>query len=286
MYGVIDIGSNSVRLMLNDGKKTVEKQMNTTKLAENLSFTGLLAEKAMERTEKAIVDFYTVADKICDKVWVFATEAIRSAENGNEFVEKIRSIYDIDIEVVSGVKEALLGFKGAYDGGRTAVIDIGGASTEIVIGDENGIKYAKSRPIGSVRLRDLCHENEDLLNEIIDKELQYYDEAPLFEKSYIIGGVAGTVVSVIEGMTVYDTSVTHHYAIMKDELRKWYRIIKNTDYSDRDKIKGLNPNRADVIVGAMYILLKIMDKFEINEVIVSENDNLEGFLKLKLEGQI
>ena len=158
-YGVIDIGSNSVRLMVSDGTKTLYKRVNTTRLSEGLGLTGKLTEAAMSRTADAAAEFVRAAEADgCGEIYAFATEAVRSASNGGEFVA-MAAARGVTVDVVRGETEAKLGFYGAYSGGRQAVLDIGGASTELAIGGEDGMEYGKSLHIGSVRIKDLCGED-------------------------------------------------------------------------------------------------------------------------------
>ena len=121
--------------------------------------SGALSADAIERTARAVANFVSEAKaEKCDVVYAFATEAVRSASNGAEFVARC-ACDGVEVDVLPGGDEAKLGFWGAYSGGRQAVLDIGGASTELAIGSESGLEYGKSLHIGSVRIRDLCGED-------------------------------------------------------------------------------------------------------------------------------
>ena len=117
----------------------------------------------------------------CDGIYVFATEAVRSARNRRDFVDMLAR-RGIDIDVVASQDEAKLGFAGAYTDGVCCVLDIGGASSEIAVGDANGLTYAKSLPIGLVRIFDKCAEDIDLIDSYVADVIAQYGNVPKFDK--------------------------------------------------------------------------------------------------------
>ena len=280
LYAIIDIGSNSIRLMLSDGERTLKKYVETTKLAEGLAITGKLGQSAMQRSVQAIIKFVAIANENNAVVYIFATEAVRSASNGNDFVKKIKQSTGYDIDVVCGEMEAKLGFTGASQGQNVCVVDIGGASTEIVCGDKGNIIYGKSLPIGAAILRDNCGEDEEKLLTFISAKLKEYGNIPKMDKLVAIGGTASTIVSVLLQMEVYDTDKVHNYMLYKTDALKVYELIKKTPLKDRCNIKGLPVGRQDIIVGAIFELVKIMEMLGFEYLFVSEKDNQEGYLML------
>lgn len=279
-YGIIDIGSNSIRLMISVGDKTQAKYISTTRLAEGLAKTGALNEAAMDRSLVAVQDFVKQAEEVGAEVHIFATEAVRSANNGNEFTENIKKTTGYYVDVVCGEMEAKLGFTGASSGENVCVVDIGGASTEIVCGDKGIICYAKSVPIGAARLLDNCGEDEEKLTAYINKNLEQYGSVPMMDKLVAIGGTATTAVSVLLQMKKYDSQKVHNFVLSKDSLVSVYEKIKNTPKVERNNIVGLQEGRRDIIVGATFELIKIMEMLGFERVYVSESDNLEGYLML------
>lgn len=280
-YGVIDIGSNSVRLMLSEDDKAIYKKISTTKIAEQLAFTGLLQKQAMLNSANAVYEFYNMAKADgADKVYVFATEAVRSASNGEVFVKYVKDKYDIDIDILSEKNEAKAGFYGAYTSGTCCTIDIGGASTEIAVGDSAKIIYTKSLPIGVVRLRDICGEDYNQLDAYTKGVITEYGEVPKADNVYAIGGTAGTIVAVLEEMEVYNPEIVHEYKLTKHGIMAVYNKIYDTPLEERHNIKGLTKNRADIICGGAVLLKNLMEKLDLNFVKVSEKDNLEGYLKI------
>ena len=280
LFGIIDIGSNSIRLMISDGKKSLKKYVETTKLADGLAKTGILQDAAMERSLFAIQKFVAIAQKYNAEIHIFATEAVRSAKNSSVFTSDIKRLTNIDVDVVCGDMEAKLGFTGASEGQNVCVVDIGGASTEIVCGDNGNILYGKSVPIGAVRLRDNCGEDEDKLQTYIAENLKNYGTIPTMDKLVAIGGTASTLVSVLLQMEEYDSDLVHNYKLYRKDIEKIYNQIKNTAPEERCRIKGLVAGRRDIIVGAAFELIKIMEMLGFDYLFVSEKDNLEGYLML------
>ena len=280
LFGIIDIGSNSIRLMISDGKKSLKKYVETTKLADGLAKTGILQDAAMERSLFAIQKFVAIAQKYNAEIHIFATEAVRSAKNSNVFTSDIKRLTDIEVDVVCGDMEAKLGFTGASEGQNVCVVDIGGASTEIVCGDNGNILYGKSVPIGAVRLRDNCGEDEDKLQTYIVENLKNYGTIPTMDKLVAIGGTASTLVSVLLQMEEYDSDLVHNYKLYRKDIEKIYNEIKNTAPEERCRIKGLVAGRRDIIIGAAFELIKIMEMLGFDYLFVSEKDNLEGYIML------
>lgn len=280
LFGIIDIGSNSVRLMISDGDKSLKKYVNTTKLAEGLAKTGVLNDFAMERSLKAVCEFVQMAQEQKAEIHIFATEAVRSAKNGKVFTDKIKELAGQVVDIVCGDMEAKLGFTGASNGQNVCVVDIGGASTEIVCGDKGIISYGKSVPIGAVRLLDNCGEDEELLTKYIAENLLCYGNVPKMDKLIAIGGTASTIVSVLLEMKDYDSDRVHNFMLYKHDVLNVYKKVKNTPKDKRDGIIGLVAGRRDIIVGAAFELAKIMEMLGYDYLYVSESDNLEGYLML------
>ena len=280
LYGIIDIGSNSIRLMLSDGEVSIKKYLNTTKLADGLDKTGYLQDSAIQRSLNAIKDFVVLAEEKGAEVHIFFFFSVRSAKNGRFFTDSIKDITGYCVDVVCGDMEAKLGFTGASEGQNTCVVDIGGASTEIVCGNNGNIIYSKSVPMGAVRLRDNCGEDQEILIKYIDGKLKEYGSIPKMEKLVAIGGTASTIVAILLQLEVYDSNKVHNYKLYKQDINEIYHKVKSTKLEDRDNIKGLIKGRQDIIVGASLELIKIMEMLGFEYLYVSEKDNLEGYLML------
>ena len=283
-YAVIDIGSNSVRILLSDGRHSLGKIVEVTRISEGASRDGVLKEEPMRRTAETIGRFVAVAkEEKCDKIFAFATEAIRSAENGSEFVEKMKAETGVEIDVVSGDVEANIGFLGAYTSGRIALVDIGGASTELAIGDENGIIFSKSLPVGAMRLKESFGENIAEIRKYCAEKVKEYCAAGIaFDDLYCVGGSASTLARVDARLEKYDENVLHHRKLTRDRAEQLVLQIAGTPMHDRGIFVGLEEKRRDIVVGSGLWLVAIMDYLGVKEVINSETSNTEGYLRYKL----
>ena len=272
-YAIIDVGSNSVRILFRG-----EKRINNTQLAENLLHTGKLSDEAMKRTFNAIKTFADEAKASgADDVFAFATEAVRSASNGGEFLNAVRSA-GIKIELLPSEEEGILGFRGAYVSGTPLVMDIGGASSEITVGNEREILYSRSLPIGSVRTKDyslLRSEQEEFAKKIV----QGYGEIPKHDELISIGGSVSTLFAVYYGIEPYDKNKVHGASFTYDEISACVDRINALDPAGRRKMKGMHPNKIFVAPAGGVVCLAIMDYLGEKTLRLSEADNLEGYLK-------
>ena len=154
---VIDVGSNSVRLMFTADGKVLYKTLETTRLGEGLAFSPRLKDDAMRRTAEAISAFVARAkDGGAERIFAYATAAVREAENRGEFLELVKNSCGVLPDVIDGEAEAALGMDGALNGADGATIDVGGASTEIAVRVGGKTAYKKSVPVGVVRIKDMC----------------------------------------------------------------------------------------------------------------------------------
>ena len=274
--GIIDIGSNSVRLLFG-GKK----YMNNTQLAENLIHTGTLCKQATERTAAAIKEFYEFCmDNGAEKVYAFATEAVRAAKNGRDFVREVERI-GVSVEVLSSEIEAKCGFCGAYSGkGIEGILDIGGASSELAVGDAKGLLYAHSLPLGSVRLKDYAPD-ASVQAEYAAIRVKEYGLVPKFDKLVAIGGTLSQIVAVMKELEPYDSERVHGTVLTREDVKKTTEMILSVPTEERINIKGLHPKKLLVAPAGGVLALAIMDYLGAETLTVSEKDNLEGYAKIK-----
>ena len=304
----IDIGTNSCRLLIaevekdNENitfKKEIYKDLEIVKLGEDVNKNKFLKEEAIERTlrclkkYKEIIDKYSIEEK---NIIYFATSATRDANNRDYFIKKVFDETKIKINCISGNEEAYINFKGvisSFDKNfkeNILVFDIGGGSTEFTLGNIDGIKKKRSLNIGSVRITEkfflnnevynYCEENRIKAKEWVKENLKGLKDFK--DTNFTLIGVAGTTttqVSVKEKMEVYDSEKIHLSNLTSKEINDNLDLfIKNIN---KQEIKGLDPKRKDVIIGGTIILKEILEYFEKDFVIVSENDNLMGAI---LEG--
>lgn len=283
MYGIIDIGSNSIRLMKCNGDEC-KKEVITTRLAEGMT-GGKLSDESIDRSVDAIVRL--VNEIKGSAVYAYATEAVRAAVNKNVFIEKVKKACGIDIDVLSGDEEAKCSYYGAINGfpcfnGLSAVVDIGGASTEIVVGDGGEPVYAKSAPCGIVRVKDNCGETDDKIDDyLLNSLVTTHRSVPRADRLIGIGGTITSLAAMSLGLNVYDRDIVHGYILERGRIAELKEIVKTTPIEKRINIKGLNPSRTQTIYQGIRILECVMDMVGLDEVIVSESDNLEGYALLK-----
>jgi exopolyphosphatase/guanosine-5'-triphosphate,3'-diphosphate pyrophosphatase len=209
LYAVIDIGSNSARLMMHDGEKTLYKKVKITRLAENMGEEKILTKSAIDRTALAIKDFIDIAkNEKADKIFAFATAAVRYAKNSTVFLNRVKELCGIDVEVVSGDVEAVLGYNGALCGSDGGVVDIGGASAEIIVCENGKEVYAKSLDIGVVKLKDKCGQDRQKVLEYVDKKIKEYGNIPS-AKFYGIGGTATSIASILLELEKYNPDLVN-----------------------------------------------------------------------------
>ncbi len=277
-YAVIDIGSNSVRLMLVANGKVLYKRLNTTRLGEGLASSSLLKREAIERTANAVAAFYQRArEENAKSTYAFATAAVRTAENGGEFIERVKTLCGLNVEVVAGEKEAELGILGALGKGDGAVIDMGGASCEIAIKSNGKIVYKKSVDIGVVRLKDACGTDKTKLIQAAMRAAEKYGAIPNVKAVHAIGGTATTLGALVLGLTKYDGETVTGTEITVQELEKTADNLLNMPIEEIAALPCMPKGRADVIAGGAVALCTIMQKLGIEKMIVSDRDNLEGY---------
>ena len=279
----IDIGSNSVRLACIADGKTLYKRLETTRLGEGLSKTGELSAVAIERSAKAVSGFADFAKREgADKLYAFATAAVRSAKNGETFVERVKKLCGVDVEVLSGEKEAECGILGALQGGDGGIIDVGGASTEVTVQCGGKTLYSKSLDLGAVKLFDIAGRDKTKLEKAIAEKINDYgDFSANSFTMYAIGGTATTLASGKHGLKVYDPAITHGTVLTQNEINELAEKLLSLTVEEVRALDGMEPRRADVIGGGCLMLYRVMQKFGIKQITVSESDNLEGFVLLK-----
>ena len=271
---VMDIGSNSVRLLVHDGERVMEKKVITTRLAEGMSNNFELTTEAMQRTVAALSFFCESAKSLrADKIFAFATAAVRKASNRSVFLQLVEEVCGVDVEVVSGETEARLGYVGALGGRDGGLVDVGGASTEVTIIEGGKTVFAKSVDVGAVVVKDVCGQNETAVVEFVDKKTTEF---------CAIGGTATSVAAMLQELNEYSSIKVDGFVVEKDALMSLKNKLFSMSVDERKLLKGLQPQRAEIIAGGVSILLSVMEKIGLDKITVSDRDNIEGFLKLKV----
>jgi exopolyphosphatase / guanosine-5'-triphosphate,3'-diphosphate pyrophosphatase len=305
----IDCGTNSIRLLVaelthrHDGTvdlRDLHREMRVVRLGQGVDATGKLAPEALERTRAALAD-YTIAArrKGVERVRMVATSATRDARNRDEFFAMTREILGVEAEVISGDEEARLSFTGAVgeqdrEDGPFLVVDVGGGSTELVLGDWDGqrasVTAARSVDIGCVRITERALKSDPptaaeiaaaraFATEVLDEAFEVVDVAKA--KTWI--GVAGTVTTlsaVAQEMPEYDSERTHLSRLSASDIHRLADELLAADHATRAANPVIHPGRVDVIGGGALIVRVLAEQLAERggpaDLVVSEHDILDG----------
>lgn len=277
-FAVIDIGSNSVRLMFVANGKVLYKRLNTTRLGEGIADSPRLKTEAIERSACAVAQFEKQARfEGAEGVFAFATAAVRSAENGNAFVERVKQLCGLQVEVISGETEAEIGILGALGQADGGVIDVGGASTEIVFKKADKLLYKKSVDIGVVRLKDGCGRDKNKLLAACKQAATNYGTLPKIGGVYAIGGTATTLAALKLGLTKYSSERVTGTVITALEMQTVAEKLIETSVEEIAALPCMPKGRADVLAGGAILLSTLMQTLGFQQITVSDRDNLEGY---------
>ncbi len=294
VFAAIDIGSNSTNLLIVDQSgKTLERVVRSTRLGANLATTGALSDEAIQRTLDCLSEYESLIKQhnVSHRRTV-ATAACRAANNTNQFFAEVKKISGTEPELISGEIEGALSFVGATSAldekMSTLVIDIGGASTELMVGTET-LDFAVSIPFGAVNITEAeLHRDpprpEELTNAIslvsdaVDDVAHNY---PLIGHVERVVGLAGTIVTVAAvevGQKTFDPSALHKLKLSREAIEDVFRTLATEPLSDRMFNPGLPRDRADIIVGGCCVLVAVMRRLQISELTVSQYNLLDGLI--------
>lgn len=294
----IDCGTNSVRLLVTDGERQLERLMRITRLGQGVDATGRLDPDAIERTVDALRGFREVIDRHgVDRIRMAATSAARDAANRDEFFAAAREVLGIEPELLSGMEEGRLSFRGATAdidaaSGPFLVFDIGGGSTEFVWGTHDA-EQVVSIDVGCVRMTEAWLHHDPPTAEELSQAISVIDihlddvlrEMPQVTGAATFVGLAGTVTNVAAveiGLAEWSREAIHHFVLTRAAVEDVFRTLATEPLVDRRHNPGLEPQRADVIVGGLCVLVSIMRRFGMAECLVSENDILDGLAQTLL----
>ena len=293
--GAVDCGTNSVRLLVadvdGDRKTDVHREMRVVRLGQGVDRTGELATEALERTRLELVDYdATCAELGTQRVRMVATSATRDARNRDDFTAMVRGVLGVDPEVVSGDEEAVLSFDGATRGldparGPFLVMDIGGGSTELVLGTSSP-QAALSVDVGCVRLTER-HLLDDpptraqvaAAKADVDAAIARVRQVVPVERARTAVGLAGsvtTVAAVALGLEAYDADRIHLSRIAAADVAAVAATLLPMTRAERAALPVMHPGRVDVIGAGALVLATLVDRLGLADVVVSEADILDG----------
>jgi exopolyphosphatase/guanosine-5'-triphosphate,3'-diphosphate pyrophosphatase len=307
---VVDLGTNTTRLLVAevaDGSLTeLDKQTTITRLGQGVDATGQLAQEAMDRVREALTRYREVMDRegVTETIAV-ATSAMRDASNGPAFRDELNERFGIDARTISGDEEARLTFLGATSGrtpaaespSETVVVDIGGGSTEYVIGSPNAAPdFHVSTQMGSVRhterfLQDDPPQHDELvalaedIHSVIGEHVpaRYREETT---EGIAVAGTATTLAAIEQELDPYDPEKVHGYRVSLAAAERIQAMLAALPVEERRSVTGLHPDRAPTIVAGVTILVESIRSFGLDEIEVSEADILQGAAMAAADGSV
>jgi exopolyphosphatase/guanosine-5'-triphosphate,3'-diphosphate pyrophosphatase len=270
--------------------RRIRRDREGTRLFAGLDEGRNLSAQAMMNSCQAVKRMAEAARaEGCKAIHLFATSATRDAANQADFAEMLLRLTGLTLEVCSGELEAALSFYGATDGGDCGVIDIGGGSTEIIVGTDMDVRCGFSCQMGAVRLagqlpiRDHgdLHPVQLVAADILEEELRLHPALTFPAIWRGTGGTFTTLAAMMKGIRWTDRTYMHGTVLTKDFVQRIARDLSDMSLEKRRNLPGLQPNRADIIVHGICILIAVMDRLNISEITVSEYGNLDGYVKWK-----
>jgi exopolyphosphatase/guanosine-5'-triphosphate,3'-diphosphate pyrophosphatase len=296
---VVDIGTNSTRLLVadvaDDGQLTErERRTKVTRLGDRLDETGVLSEDAMERVLATLAEYQTVIEhESAERAVAVLTSAVRDAANGEDFLGRVREQSDgLDARVIAGDEEARLTFGGATserapgDATPTLVIDVGGGSTELVVGSGDDVSFHVSTQAGVVRhterhlATDPPTQNE--LRSLADDVRATYAEAVPDEvrrtarAAIAVAGTATSLGSIDLNLEHYSTHLVHGHEVSLTACRRILERLAALPEAQRREVRGLHPDRAPTIVAGVVMIIEALKLFGLDAIAVSDHDILRG----------
>lgn len=301
----IDCGTNSIRLLIADARDgrlhDVHREMRVVRLGEGVDATGRFASGALERTGSALADYAGLLTAHgVSRVRMVATSATRDAANRDEFFAMTAQVLGAAVpgavaEVITGHEEAALSFRGAVGeldsaAGPFVVVDLGGGSTEVVLGDENGVHAAYSTDIGCVRLTERClHDDPPTADQVAaarvvagEKIAEALERVPVEEARTWVGvaGTMTTLAALAHDLDVYDPAKIHLSSVPFDRLKEVCDGLVAATRAERAALGPMHEGRVDVIGGGSIVTTVLAEELGrragITELVVSEHDILDG----------
>jgi exopolyphosphatase/guanosine-5'-triphosphate,3'-diphosphate pyrophosphatase len=294
---VVDVGTNSTRLYIADvvdgaiGAE-IDRRTTITRLGQGVDHTGELAPEAMARVEDAVAAYRRVIDASdVDAVTGVLTSAVRDARNGAEFTSRLNDTYNIGARAITGDEEARLTYLGATSDRPDSpqprvVIDVGGGSTELVVGHGPSVDFHASTQAGVVRQTERFLKSDPPRPaelQLLQQEAGeiFAQAVPAAERAAVQTGiaVAGTATScaaILQELDPYDPAKVHGFRLLRAQAEMLLARLAQLTIEQRRHVKGLHPDRAEAIVAGVILLIEAMRTFDLQEVEVSEHDILRG----------
>jgi exopolyphosphatase/guanosine-5'-triphosphate,3'-diphosphate pyrophosphatase len=298
---VIDVGSNSVLMTIAEKKdlngwKVLLDVASITMLIDGFSKNSTLSDEAMQKTLDAIFKFTGIArGKSVEKIIALGTMGLRSAKNSDYFIATVREKCGVEIKIIDSSDEARLTFTGVVSDIKSSsknllVIDIGGGSTEIILGQKEKLISSVSIGYGSLNISEIFKlsdivEDDMLLNaaEFIHTMLKGHNLQFIINKCETMpiftGGSICNIASVALGLKTFDSNKIRNYILSIDELNRQIELFRSVGLSERRRIEGLDPQRTTSIIGGALIAKEIMKEIEVDKIIISSRGLRHGVIE-------
>jgi exopolyphosphatase / guanosine-5'-triphosphate,3'-diphosphate pyrophosphatase len=290
---VIDVGTNSTRLLVADIEggtvAPLERRSTVTRLGRGVDLSGHLSSEAIEDVCGAIADYVAVLEELgAETVDAIATSAVRDADNGGAFIAELRERFALSARVLDGEEEARLTYLGATaespPNEPTLVVDIGGGSTELIVGSGGEISFHDSLQVGVVRHSER-HVSSDPPTaselEALAADVRGQIQASLgtgidASQGIAVAGTPTSLAAVELELEPYDPSRVHGHVLALPSIQRMLSRLASLPLAERVQIAGLHPDRAPTIVAGVVVLIEAMRAFGLDQITVSEHDILYG----------
>ncbi|MBI5326067.1 MAG: Ppx/GppA family phosphatase [Ignavibacteriae bacterium] len=288
----IDIGTNTILMVIGEKKQNGElsficNEHSIARLGESVDKTRIIKTEAIERAKKILIKYKNICDENnVSKISAAGTSALRDAINRNSVIEELSSVINTEINVITGEEEARLSFLGTIENDNPSiVVDIGGGSTEFILGEKKNVKIRHSLSIGAVRLTERFFKIQptsiDCITQaenLIQENLQIVDRK-IFKGELIgVAGTPTTLAAVAQELTKFEKDKVHNYVLNIEKVNNIFNNLKAKSIEQIKQITGIHPDRADIITAGTLILLSIMKYLEINECKVSSRGLRYGII--------
>ena len=292
---VIDIGTNSTRMLIADveGREVDEiyRESRVTRLGRGVDYSGLLSPEGIEAVCETIADYVArITEEEARETMVIATSAVRDADNGSAFVAELRERFAIQARIIDGDQEANFTYLGTSSGRNPEenllVVDIGGGSTEMIVGHgpdpvlhtslQAGVVRHTERlltedPPGSAELEALARDISKLVQSALDGV-----ELPQVDRAIAVAGTPSSLAAIDLELEPYDPKAVEGHRLPLGTVQWWLSRLASMPLEERKRVPGLHPDRAQAIVAGVVILIEVMRNFDLLEIEVSEHDILYG----------
>lgn len=293
--GLISVGTNSTRALVADlgadPPATLLRGSIGTRIGEGLRERGHLDEGAMQRTLDAMAQHLAAIREHTGDLRVIATSALRRADNEQIFAQRVQSLTGADLEIISGEEEAACSFAGALSGlsgdeaERFGVLDVGGGSSEYAVGTRRGADQLVSCEIGAVRLTEafpalsgsagrVAQQVRDQARAAAREALGEACDLPAADRVVLVGGSATTAVSLVSGKR----ELFEYAQLSSVQIEEWIERLAEMPLEERKKLPGMNPQRADILLGGLLIINEFLTMTGHRAPLVSTSDVLLGYL--------